>query len=121
MGDFHLVKWVSNFSQIRRAFGNSEAQVAHKNLAEVFGVGWNLENDVFGYNLEIPILKEYTRRSLLSLISILFDPLGLAAPVIIKAKIKMQQLTIRGIGWDEEITTEEKVWWQRWFENVLNL
>ena len=33
----------------------------------------------------------------------------------------MQQLTIRGIGWDEEITTEEKVWWQRWFENVLNL
>ena len=121
MGDFHLVKWVYNFSEIRRAFGDSEAQVAHKNLAKVLGVGWNLEKDVFGYNVEIPILKEYRRRSLLSQLSSLFDPLVLAAPVILKAKIKMQHLTIRGIGWDEEITTEEKVCWQKWFKKVLNL
>ncbi|XP_075162962.1 uncharacterized protein LOC142235587 [Haematobia irritans] len=44
-----------------------------------------------------------TKRKILSMIAKLFDPAGWLAPIIIVAKILMQQLWIEGTNWDKEI------------------
>ncbi|XP_035918682.1 uncharacterized protein LOC118516961 [Anopheles stephensi] len=44
-----------------------------------------------------------TMRSILSNIARMFDPLGLIAPVIIRAKLLMQELWLQKIGWDDPV------------------
>lgn len=41
----------------------------------------------------------YTRIGLTSKTVTVFDPLGFAAPLTVKAKIRLRELCMRGIGW----------------------
>lgn len=47
-----------------------------------------------------------TKRQVLSSISKLFDPLGLASPLVVKAKLIMQATWQLNLGWDEDIPTK---------------
>ena len=55
-----------------------------------------------------------TRRTLLSIIAGIFYPLGLAAPLVVKAKIALKRIVVRGLAWDEEIQKEDDQWSRRW-------
>ena len=55
-----------------------------------------------------------TRRTLLSIIAGIFYPLGLAAPLVVKAKIALKRIVVRGLAWDEEIQKEDDSWSRRW-------
>ena len=62
---------------------------------KALGMSWNTEDDVFFFDLSNKILNSdnpETKRSLLSLASKVFDPLGLLAPFIVRAKILFQEL-----------------------------
>ena len=63
----------------------------------------------------------YTRRGLLKKIATIFDPLGFAAPLTIKAKLRLKLLNIRGLSWDEKIPSSEEKWWKNWFEEIPGL
>jgi len=51
--------------------------------------------------------KPFTRR-VLSTVSSLYDPLGFIAPVILRAKILLQDLCRRKFGWDEPFCGEDE-------------
>ena len=42
----------------------------------------------------------------------IFDPLGLASPVTIKAMIGLSELGVRGLDWDTVIPEEDQEWWK---------
>ena len=48
----------------------------------------------------------------------IFDPLGLAAPLVVKTIIKLQLVGIQNKGWDIELNGEDKIWWKRWIEKL---
>ena len=105
----------------------SDAQVKSKvnltstDLSErVLGVQWDLKGDCFKFEL---CLKEkpVTRRGILSAVSSLFDPLGFAAPVVLTAKLLLQDLCRRKFAWDEALPCEDERTWIRWLEDLQNL
>ena len=52
-----------------------------------------------------------TKRSILKIVSTMFDTLGLFAPVPLKGKLFMQTLWEHNIDWDETISKEQcSVW-----------
>ena len=51
----------------------------------------------------------------------LFDPLGFIAPHIMKAKIILQMLSRKKIGWDEPIEKNENVHWMGWLDDLGKL
>jgi hypothetical protein len=53
----------------------------------------------------------FTKRKVLSAIAKIYDPLQLIGPVIVKAKLIMQELWKREIGWDEELPEDLKTSW----------
>lgn len=53
-----------------------------------------------------------TKRSVFSLISKLFDPLGLLAPVTIRAKILMQKLWELKLQWDDPLPEDKVTVWR---------
>jgi len=65
--------------------------------------------------------KPFTRRSILSVTSSVYDPVGLVSPVIVPTKKLLQDLYQQKIGWDDEITLEELARWRSWISDLPKL
>ncbi|KAJ0176435.1 hypothetical protein K1T71_007614 [Dendrolimus kikuchii] len=109
-GGFDLQKWKSNNSELMKHMregkeeGEENLELKTDIVMKILGLTWSREVDEFVYTVKLPPLKiPVTKRSVISHISMLFDPLGWLAPVIIKAKILIQKLWLCGIKWDQEL------------------
>ncbi|XP_075150740.1 uncharacterized protein LOC142224842 [Haematobia irritans] len=89
---------------------------------KTLGIKWNALSDSFTYSIN-PIQSEQTmtKRMVLSSIAQLFDPAGWIAPVIIRAKILMQQLWLEGIRWDDNLGPESRSTWNRLIRLKLHI
>ncbi|XP_070549476.1 uncharacterized protein [Ptychodera flava] len=65
--------------------------------------------------------KPATRRGILSIVSSVFDPLGMAASAVLTAKIKLQDLCKQKLGLDEEIPGKLKKRWEKWSKDLPQL
>jgi hypothetical protein len=126
-GGFRLTKWLSNSRRVLEAIPESERAATVKNLdledlsiERALGNHWNIEMDVFGYNVTIKT-RPQTRRGILSIVTSIYDPLGIAAPFVLPAKSILQDLCRKGVGWDEPIREEHRIRWERWLEELSRL
>ena len=71
---------------------------------KALGISWNAERDSFKFKVTKPDYEVKTKRSFLKLVSTIFDPHGFVAPVILNAKILIQELWKAKLDWDEKIT-----------------
>ncbi|XP_058840931.1 uncharacterized protein LOC131696405 [Topomyia yanbarensis] len=62
-----------------------------------------------------------TKRTVLSDVSRLFDPLGLVGPVIIQAKMFIQELWKLDCGWDEPLSEGMQDRWHEYHRNLTGL
>lgn len=92
-------------------------------VIKTLGVLWDPSSDDFlfhvkpiGEGSEIP-----TKRMVLSDMSKLFDPHGLLAPIILIAKLVMQQLWQQNVEWDEAIPKEQLRTWNRFRSELSSL
>ena len=58
-------------------------------MERALGMHWDVETDKFGFQIRIKD-KPATRRGILSVVSSVFDPLGLVAPAILPPKMLLQ-------------------------------
>ena len=72
---------------------------------KVLGVAWNSKTDNLTFTIGAGVLEKIsaeetklTKRSVLSYIARIYDPIGIAAALIIRAKIGMQRLRQLGLG-----------------------
>ncbi|KAI8114681.1 hypothetical protein CVS40_12969, partial [Lucilia cuprina] len=83
------------------------------------GIKWNAILDTFTYTFSsLSPSTKITKRQVLSSVAKLFDPAGWLAPIVVRAKICMQQLWLEGKEWDEEISEESL---QNWNHLVQDL
>ncbi|XP_075151664.1 uncharacterized protein LOC142225706 [Haematobia irritans] len=86
---------------------------------KTLGIRWNAMTDSFYYkvsNITIPP-GPLTKRKILSIVAKIFDPAGWLSPIIVTAKMLLQQLWIDGTDWDEEIKTHS---FEKWNCFILN-
>ena len=57
----------------------------------------------------------------MSALSSLFDPLGFVAPIILTARLILQDLCRRKLEWDEDIPEEDARKWRSWLDDLTNL
>jgi hypothetical protein len=76
--------------------------------------------DQLGFSIN-EVSKTPTRRNILSIIASVYDPLGMVAPYILKAKEILQTLCQRKVGWDEEIPQDQKQEWDIWLQDFPRL
>lgn len=121
-GCFPLRKWLFNFDCDATKFTQSEKADSSKSLtlgenvnAKMLGLGWRNKSDEFYFSSHFnnDSSHKITKRYILSIISQIFDPLGLLSPFIITAKIMLQRLWLLKLGWDDEIPTANA---QAWFQ-----
>lgn len=71
---------------------------------------WDIESDCFQFRVNVS-KKAATRRGVLSVVSSIYDPLGLLAPVVLPAKIFLQQLCKDKLTWDEVMPDKLAQYW----------
>ena len=132
-GGFRLTKWLSNNREVLATIPEYERAKSVVNLdiedlptESALGLKWNVEEDAFVWELDSEALvraqrKALTRRGVLAVVSSLFDPLGMIAPYVMKAKLLLQELCRRKLEWDEEINESEKKQWLRWLSDLSKL
>ena len=65
------------------------------------GVYWSMEEDYLGFKTQV-MNKPLTKRGILSMLSSIYDPLGIASPFILGARRIVQDLCRGKLGWGRE-------------------
>ena len=81
------------------------------------GYLWNCQTDAFVFHFKSTPEAE-TKRLILAAVSSVFDPLGLVAPVVLTAKIILQDVWRLKLEWDETVPTDVLTRWHRWTEEI---
>ena len=96
---FNLTKWLSNTPEVlkrlhQQKLAKSILSLSHSDqiCERVLGLEWEVRNDKFKFQVNVKN-KPPTQRGMLSILSSVFDPLGFAAPVILEAKLLLQELS----------------------------
>lgn len=104
---FELAKFRSNVP-LRQAGCPDDYKLME---AKVLGLLWQSTTDSLRYETTCKFMPEIIiKRTILSLITQIFDPLGLIGPVTIKVKILLQSLWQQKIDWDPLPETLKIVW-----------
>ena len=119
-----MVKIISNNLDLRKEVsgdanleGIMSSLMNQKGETKLLGQGWDPLSDDLQYNADIFVaaankIKGYpTKRQLLSISALLFDPMGLLAPIVLIAKKMFQELWKKNVGWDDRVTDEIGVQW----------
>ena len=106
---FHLRKWASNHAKILEQVPKVDRELEipltfdSKDAIKTLGIQWHPGKDSFSFKISVPTTNPITKRTLLSDIAKLYDPLGWISPCIVIAKIMIQELWVCKSGWDEVV------------------
>ncbi|XP_068238400.1 uncharacterized protein [Palaemon carinicauda] len=85
------------------------------------GILWVVETDTFGFSVLLPD-KPLTRRSILSIVSSIYDPLDFAASFVRLAKQILQDLCKEtNLAWDDEVPDDHQRHFKQWIIKAPNL
>ncbi|XP_043487121.1 uncharacterized protein LOC122514393 [Polistes fuscatus] len=120
-----LDKWAANYSEL---LPDAVRQVAEKSIennqtVKTLGVRWVPEQDEFRFDAAsmADMAAAHTKRSVLSNIARLFDPLGWLSPVTVVAKILMQDMWLLKCDWDAPLPSEIRERWYRYCQGLVAL
>ena len=115
------------FFKLMQSLPESERAGTFKDLRDgqmpvecALGVRWGVEGDRFCFKIDVKD-KPLMRTGLLSVVSSVYDPLGFVAPVILPAKVILQDLCQKKLEWDDPIPDEEKDRWLKWLKDLPKL
>ena len=128
---FKLRKWVSNchaksiLLKVPRcdlASSVSEIDLGSQPLpdSKALGLVWNTEKDILLINLR-EFCEASTRRQMASQLASQFDPLGMASPFILGARLILQKVSISGADWDDVLPLDVKDKWKKWLLSLNKL
>ncbi|XP_065078529.1 uncharacterized protein LOC135701618 [Ochlerotatus camptorhynchus] len=121
-GGFHIHKWCSNSDEFLEHIPPADREkkvplheYGPNEVIKVLGLLWDPNIDIFMIanppSVSQPADKPATKRNIYSEVAKLFDPLGLFAPVIVTAKLLVQQLWRTSAGWDDPIDEDTHEQW----------
>ena len=81
--------------------------------------------DILKYKVEVPKhdtqQPKFTKRNVLSQVATIYDPIGFAAPYLVRAKIGLQELWQKGLEWDDDLSPSDQLKWLLYFKEMEQL
>ncbi|XP_043204840.1 uncharacterized protein LOC122372053 [Amphibalanus amphitrite] len=132
LGGFNLTKFDSNSIEVLQSVPKQDRSKQVKDLTlgsdplpteRALGVVLDPNTDTIGFNVDIQKLtrKTATKRGYLSAAASCYDPLGLAAPCVVRARVIIQKLHRLAVGWDDKVPESLRREWEGWLTDLRNL
>nr|CAI5847193.1 unnamed protein product [Callosobruchus analis] len=116
---FHLRKWISNIPEVVTKIGGDDSSevivdFGEKGTTKTLGLYWAVSKDMLNYCIKLSTsLTLVTKRTILSEISRIFDPLGLISPCVILVKILLQELWMLKLSWEDTVPSGIAEYWKK--------
>ena len=126
---FKLHKWHSNAEELETSDPagsgtDTDQSYAKQQLGvksqetKLLGVPWNKTEDKIGVAFPVTTKEVATKRTVLSEIASIFDPLGLVSPVSIVGKMIYRDICDNNLPWDKELSGNLMTCWNKWCEKL---
>ena len=80
---------------------------AEKDDIKVLGVSWDVDSDELTFDVsniaELTLKLSCTKRNILRISAMFFDPLGLISPIVLQTKFFFKQLCNLKVDWDDPV------------------
>lgn len=128
-GGFNLTKFTSNSMEVLMSLPEEKRRKGVKNEDllsgdipedKALGIHWNIEEDALMFKIK-SVQKPGTRRGLLSILSSIYDPLGIASPFILEGRRIIQTLCGENFKWDDKIPEDIYHHWNQWLTKLEGL
>jgi hypothetical protein len=122
-GCFPLRKWLSNVPQVLAQIPDNDINsniltIGENENTKTLGLHWASNDDELVFDVNTNVSNEISKRSILSIISQIFDPLGLLGASIISIKILLQMIWKEKLHWDDVVPPNIQNKWLE-FRNEL--
>ncbi|XP_072394935.1 uncharacterized protein [Diabrotica undecimpunctata] len=124
-GKFILRKWISNNPETIlnincNDISNNVINIGDSDSFKTLGIQWMSQQDILCFKISLTVNSNhlFTKRQILSIISKIYDPLGLLSPVILIAKLIIQTLFRLQKPWDEIIPPELNNSWTKLYNQL---
>ena len=121
--DFTLHKWHSNEksleepvqsdAELEQSFAKQQLGVSSTE-SKLLGLKWKKNSDQLAVTFPAKEPEVVTKRSVLSHLASVFDPLGLAAPIVISGKFIYRSVCDSQVPWDKELPEPLLKYWHVW-------
>lgn len=126
-GHLELRKWASNKPELladlppEHCLTDPLSMDVGKTMdVKILGLRWDPVPDVFTFEVE-PLKVDCTKRTILSELARIFDPLGFLAPLTFTAKVLVQKLWLLGVDWDASPPSEIVSRWNHYLSQLPRL
>ena len=124
-GGFPLTKFISNNRELLMSILEDQRRNGVKNAdliddlptEKALAIQWNIPDDSFTFNIQVN-RTPLTKRKMLSIISSIYDPLGLARFFVLEGRQLLQTLCNQKVQWDDTVGKEFKKDWERWEQKL---
>ncbi|XP_045023763.1 uncharacterized protein LOC123468196 [Daphnia magna] len=125
-GGFNMVQWLSSSRSVLAAVDHSDLSRSldldadKLPIERTLGLLWNCQNDSFNFKSSIKIQAK-TKREVLQEVASVFDPLGFLSPVVMTAKILLQDIWRSGADWDDPLPPTLLDIWTAWAKDLSSI
>ena len=119
-GGFELSSWISNSAMVTKTASVDQTSLddgvtldmsdSHRTLGTV----WKPKSDVMTYRAQMPTPSPPTKRTILSVVMSVFDPLGYLAGWLLPVKKTLQNMWAQKRGWEDEPDGQGRKTWDEW-------
>jgi len=86
---------------------------------KVLGLVWNKTKDTLSCEVpDMQVSDDVTKRTILSCMSKVFDPLGFLCPAVLPLKILLQSVWLAKSGWDDRLPEEVMAKFRKWITEM---
>lgn len=106
--------WASNNPTLQEKIENDFPDYKVPAYTNIWGLCWDITNDSLA--IKPPVFVDYrsqSRRRLLSLVSSVFDPLGLLSPNTIRGTLLVREAWKANAGWDDILAPSFSAQWSQ--------
>ncbi|UYV75710.1 hypothetical protein LAZ67_13001071 [Cordylochernes scorpioides] len=87
-------------------------------ISKVLGICWDKREDCLSCEIPVAIPPKITKRSILSCLAQIYDPIGFLSPILIKPKTLLQKAWTLKLAWDDELDRHYKDELSLWFDDL---
>ncbi|XP_011859054.1 PREDICTED: uncharacterized protein LOC105556570 [Vollenhovia emeryi] len=125
LGCFELSKWASNCPELIKDSASQDQgpiTIDDNATSHILGMNWDQVEDTFLISHNAAEGQDnISKRTILLGVARLFDPLGLLGPIIVTAKLILQELWQAGSHWDESVPQDIHTRWSRFERQLTDL
>ncbi|KAK6032980.1 hypothetical protein OSTOST_00820 [Ostertagia ostertagi] len=114
----NLREYVSNSFEVNLRI--PEVDRLESDRMKILGVSYNIANDVFRVETNFQPMERLTKRIIVSQINSVYDPIGLAGPLLVHLKSMMREVFELGVDWKTHLNPTVCQRWNRLCSEVNN-